>query len=107
MIHRIANTERYAKATEERAKLRVETLSHYGGGECACVACGFQDIRALSIDHINGDGHKQRKELKIQGGVRLYAWLKTNFYPKGYQTLCMNCQFIKRWENHENLRRRR
>ncbi len=82
-------------------KLRIEVISHYGNGKCACVRCGGDDMRTLSIDHINGGGNKHRKVIGT-GGAHLYSWLKNNHYPEGYQTLCMNCQFIKRLENHES-----
>lgn len=73
-------------------------LAHYGNGKLACVKCGFSDVRALSIDHINGDGWKERH---LGGGINLYCKLIAGDYPEGYQTLCMNCQFIKREENRE------
>jgi len=79
--------------------LKIKILTHYGNGELSCIKCGFNDIRALSIDHINGGG---QKHTGIVGwGINLYKWLKRNNYPKGYQTLCMNCQWIKRVENKE------
>ena len=34
----------------------------------------------------------------------LYNWLIKNNFPSGFQTLCMNCQFIKREENRECYR---
>ena len=77
--------------------LKAEVLTHYGNGKLACVSCGFADIRALSIDHINNDGAKHRREDKLIGGRGIYRWLKEQGYPEGFQTLCMNCQWIKRW----------
>ena len=77
---------------------KVNALTHYGGGKLACVKCGYGDIRALSIDHINGEGHKHRQLIK---GSNIYVWLRKNGYPEGYQTLCMRCQWIKRDENKE------
>jgi hypothetical protein len=79
--------------------LKAEVLTHYGNGKLACVRCSFGDIRALSIDHINGGGHKHKIELVR--GRNIYNWLKNNNYPEGYQTLCGNCQWIKRVENKE------
>ena len=81
-------------------KIKVAVLYHYGKGDCACVKCGFRDIRALSIDHIEGNGNKHRKEDKLSG-TSLYRWLMKNNFPEGYQTLCMNCQWIKKAENNE------
>ena len=83
-----------------RMKVKLNTLTHYGGGICACVKCGFSDIRALSIDHIDGNGAQHRREINQMSGD-FYGWLKRNSYPDGYQTLCMNCQFIKRFTDKE------
>lgn len=86
-----------------RLQLRIDVLTHYGNGKCKCVKCGLDDIRALSIDHINGGGSKHIRNLKHD----LYHWLKNTNYPEGYQTLCMSCQRIKVIENHEYLGRRK
>lgn len=86
---------------ERRRNLKTEVITHYGNGQCTCVKCGFNDIRALSIDHINGGGCRQKQETGLRAGSAIYAWLKRNNYPDGYQTLCHNCQWIKRDERHE------
>lgn len=76
---------------------KVVVLTHYGGGKCACVRCGFDDVRALTIDHING-----RTKGDKRGGAHFYTYLIMNDYPLGYQTLCFNCQWIKKAEKGEN-----
>jgi len=81
-----------------RLKAKIDVLTHYGNGELACVKCGFDDIRALSIDHINGGGKKHRREIRENN---MYVWLCDHNYPEGFQTLCMNCQWIKRAERKE------
>lgn len=80
-------------------RLKVEVLTHYGGGTLACVRCGFSDIRGLSIDHINGY-HDDPKD-KYRAGTPLWGRLKKQDYPSGYQTLCLNCNAIKRVERQE------
>jgi hypothetical protein len=82
-------------------RLKQDVLTHYGNGKCACVRCGFEDMRALSIDHINGGGNNFRKQNKLTSSYCFYGWLIRNNYPEGHQTLCMNCQTIKRKENNE------
>lgn len=77
---------------------KIEVLTYYGNGKCACVRCGFDDLRALSADHIEGGGCQHLKKI---GRRNLYVWLKENHYPEGFQTLCMNCQWIKKSENGE------
>jgi hypothetical protein len=85
------------RSKTERYKLKLEVLTQYGNGKAACVKCEFSDPRALSIDHVNGGGTAHRRKL----GSHLYLWLKHNHYPNGFQTLCLNCQFIKKMENKE------
>jgi hypothetical protein len=96
------NKERIkVQAKNKRLEIKTEVITHYGNGECKCIRCGFTDIRALSIDHINGNGNQHRKENQYLRGNHVYEWLKKNQFPQGYQTLCMNCQLIKRNENQE------
>lgn len=92
------NPDKVAEAQANwKYKIKVEVLSHYGNGGLACVSCGFSDIRALTLDHINNNGAEERRANKVvkSGGTWLYQWLRRQGYPGGYQTLCMNCQFIK------------
>lgn len=85
-----------------RTRIKIEVLSHYsphGIPEC-CNPFGEHDkpyttLDALSIDHINNNGAEHRKEIS-KGNTNIYSWLKKNNFPEGFQTLCMNCQFIKR-----------
>jgi hypothetical protein len=82
--------------------IKAEVLSHYSKGKPACQnpfgqhTQPYMDIRALSIDHVNGGGTRHRKSLKGRSGYHFYRWLKENSFPVGFQVLCMNCQFIKR-----------
>jgi ribosomal protein S26 len=89
------------KSRLRRIRIKIEVMTHYGNGKCACVKCGFSDIIALTVDHVNGNGSNHRKENKYVRGNHIYEWLKKNKFPLNYQTLCMNCQLIKRQENHE------
>ncbi len=97
-----ASTEKekqYARKAHAERKLRV--LTHYGWGKSRCIECGENRLACLSVDHIGGGGLKHRKELGINSGSAFYSWLEKNGYPRGYQTLCMNCQYIKKEENKE------
>jgi len=65
-----------------------------------CCRCGYTDIRALQIDHVNGD----RKREKYKSGTRSYMIHVRNKIKQGskdYQILCANCNFIKRHEQKE------
>ena len=108
--HLANERERYQKVKEyrrlwrikNRFEVKLEVFTHYGNNKCACVKCGESRLACLSIDHINGGGNKDRgKRL----GHDFYSYLRKCNYPLGFQTLCMNCQFVKKVENSE-LRRK-
>lgn len=80
--------------------VKVKVLTYYGNGKCACVQCGESRMACLSIDHIIAIGKAKRNQ-NGGTGTRLYRWLITHGYPSGYQTLCMNCQWVKRALNNE------
>jgi len=94
------NAYRRDYCRDSRRRLKAEVLTHYGNGNLACVRCGFLDIRALCLDHVNGGGTRERREGK-NIGVKLYRTLKREGYPEGYQTLCYNCNTIKAHEDGE------
>jgi len=82
----------------ERGKLKIkiwqqnfklEVLIHYGGSPPKCACCGETNVEFLTIDHINGEGHKQRKTQGL--GTQFYYWLKRNNFPEGFRVLCYNC----------------
>jgi hypothetical protein len=70
--------------------VRMQALQAYGGPTPACTCCGEDVLQFLALDHINGGGHKQRKET---GGGGFYTWLRRNNYPEGFRVLCHNCNF--------------
>ena len=80
------------KKYRDALKLRV-----YDALGNKCVHCGFEDVRALQIDHINGGGAKDRKGKSVSMFYRQV--LRVNC--EGYQLLCANCNWIKRHENGE------
>jgi hypothetical protein len=78
------------------------------GNKCSNPACqwlngdgsrGCTDRRCLQIDHINGDGTKDRKLHK----TNLYQYYKTILedVTGRFQLLCANCNWIKRYTNKE------
>lgn len=73
---------------------RIKALEILGG---KCVECGFNDYRALQIDHIGGGGHKELSTRK-----QMYGRISRGDYDKKkYQLLCANCNWIKRFRNNE------
>lgn len=92
----------YQKELANKNKIKLEVFTHYCDGTPVCKHCGFSDIRALSIDHINGGGRQHRNEIKRNCGTDFYRWLRDNNHPDGFQVLCYNCQIIKRFDNNEH-----
>lgn len=87
-----------------RRRNKLVVLSHYGrDGNPICVKCGENRTVCLSIDHINGKGNLDRKQRGV-GGHLYFSLIKEGF-PSGFQTLCMNCQWVKRFENNENSKK--
>ena len=85
-----------------QAKRKRDVLSHYSKGELKCAICGEIRIDCLSLDHINNDGQEHRKSI---GRVNFYRFIRQQGYPKGYQVLCMNCQWVKKAEHQRGKRR--
>lgn len=75
-------------------KTRKEVLTHYGNGKLSCVCCNENTYQFLTLDHINNNGQEERK--KYGSNNNIISMLKTKGYPKGYQTLCWNCNLGKR-----------
>lgn len=80
-----------------RQAMRQRLLDMYGA---VCAICGFDDRRALTLDHIEGNGNAERIELGERG---VYRKALSEHQPCTYRTLCMNCQFI---ENESRSKRR-
>lgn len=77
------------KRDATRKAQRTAALQAYSnGGDPACACCGEREPIFLALDHINGGGGKQHREL---GGGGFYTWLRKNGYPAGFRILCHNC----------------
>jgi hypothetical protein len=96
------------KTAERREKLKKLVMTRYGNKTAACVKCGFDNIDALCLDHINDNGSQERKTVmgknKNGSGTRFYGYIKKMGFPDGYQTLCANCNLIKEIERKRNER---
>ena len=71
-------------------KVKAEFIEAYGG---KCVCCSETRSEFLSVDHIDGSGNKERRELGASGGgLVFYMHLKRRGWPKDrYRLLCFNC----------------
>lgn len=63
--------------------------------EVKCARCDFKDIRALQIDHINGGGNREFREIGTEGIIKNILTLPLVMVKKKYQILCVNCNFLK------------
>ena len=78
-----------------RQLVRSEVINKYGG-KCRC--CGEAVYEFLAIDHINNDGHKERKEFfgsQKGSSYRFYLKLRKEKLRDDLQVLCHNCNMAK------------
>ena len=106
----IRHRDRYnASKWKYRDGLKAKAIAYYSDGTSKCVQCGYSNIDALCLDHINDDGAADRRRLKISGrgngsGSRTYEALSRLGFPPGYQVLCANCNMIKEVRRRRSLR---
>ncbi len=106
----ISRAKKPTKSREYRARLKLEVMTYYSKGTPKCKRCGYEDLRALCIDHIDGNGAEHRRTLtgndlskkpRDGGGNATYRFIKRNDYPDGFQVLCFNCNQIKECEQRD------
>jgi len=73
-----------------RMGLRRQVLEHYGGKPPKCACCEESEYEFLTVDHLNNDGTKERREAGT-GGHHSYRFIIRNNFPEKYQILCYNC----------------
>jgi hypothetical protein len=101
---RKGHTTDRADEKELRQRYKIDVLAYYCKGKPCCQQCGFDDLRALCLDHINHDGAVHRQSIsqtsrsRAAAGNTIYRWVKTHQYPEGFQVLCANCNMIKKAE---------
>jgi predicted nucleic acid-binding Zn ribbon protein len=59
----------------------------------------YTNILTLQIDHVNGNGNKERNFNKYN--YYKYILNKIKNYSKDYQLMCANCNLIKKIKNNE------
>ena len=65
-----------------------------------CIRCGYSKIEALQLDHINSDGREDRNRFSATKFLKYYISNPQEARNK-LQTLCANCNYLKRYENKE------
>jgi len=83
-----------SKALRKNQKRLI--IDRYGG---KCFCCGEENIKFLTIDHINNDGSIHKRQLKSQK-ISLYRWIIKNNFPKNvFQIACYNCNCARALNN--------
>lgn len=82
-------------------KIRIIVLNKLSNNSPKCALCGFNNKRALEVDHINGKGNIER--IKLGGHWRdVYRFISEMNIEDAklkYRILCANCNKIKHYEN--------
>ena len=65
-----------------------------------CVVCDYQGL-ALQVDHVNGNGSQERKKYTNSYSFYNHVLKELLNGSKDYQLLCANCNWEKRYVNHE------
>ena len=85
----------YAALNNDLARRnRADLIAALGG---ACERCGFDDPRALQVDHIKGGVRETRPRSGKKWTSHVLA------HPDEFQLLCANCNTIKRIEEREHI----
>ena len=78
----------------KRSERKIQLINFYSKGKDECVCCKENNVKFLSMDHINGGGKEHREQIaKELGWQDLYKWLIKHNFPEGFQVLCYNCNF--------------
>jgi hypothetical protein len=98
MAEKVVKTKEWRRQNPEKVrqynrsnaqKYKLSAIRAYSDGKNCCACCDENNIKFLSIDHMNDDGASHRKE--VGSGSNMHVWLHTHAYPKGFQVLCFNC----------------
>jgi len=71
---------------------RIRLIQLLGG---VCVWCGFSDLRALEIDHVEGGGRADQVKHGGNGKMCLHYLNHPEIAREKLQVLCSNCNSIK------------
>ena len=78
-----------------------EALFHILGH--TCYTCGEFDKRCLQFDHINGNGHKDKRRFYDCTDMFRYYGQHPEEAKEILQVLCSNCNWKKRYEKEEKF----
>ena len=96
---------------EQTDKIRAEIHRLLGGKCCNPFNRNHGDFlddpRCLQVDHVNGNGYEERHQFSSFYSYQKNILRKIKAGSKDYQLLCANCNWIKRWENPHERRRKK
>ena len=80
--------------------MRTEVFTLLGN---TCSKCGYsENTRALQIDHIEGGGAQETRDIGRWGILKKIR----DQGKEGYQLLCANCNMIKKYESDKESNRK-
>jgi hypothetical protein len=78
------------ESSKSYRNLKFSIIEHYSP-EKVCMCCGYNNIIALTINHIKGGGNDEVQ--RFGGRYRLLMSIRDRNYPPEYNILCYNCNF--------------
>ncbi len=87
------NTCSYIKQKKWINKIKMIVFNKYSNDEIKCRCCNEEKIEFLVLDHIYGNGGVERKQIS----QTFYKWIIDKKFPTGYQILCQNCNWNRRF----------
>lgn len=70
------------------------------GGKC--VRCDWSDWRGLQLDHVNSDGHSEKRS-HSPTTLRAAEKILARIFAGELQVLCANHNWVKRYELNEHV----
>ena len=82
------------KSARHDRKLKIQTMTVYGDGSCAC--CGERNLGFLTLDHITPLGNRAER---LESGLWYYGRLRRDGWPSkdNLRVLCYNCNCARQF----------
>ncbi len=71
---------------------RLRVLVAYSDPKPRCSCCGEDEVRFLTLDHLENGGRAHRR---LRGTQGVYLDLVRTGFPPGFQVLCFNCNLAR------------
>lgn len=87
------------RSARRRESIKFRILELLGG---KCQICGFDDLRAIQVDHVHGNGQRSRILLGHHISYNINILHQIQNGSRKFQLLCANHNWIKRYTNRES-----